>query len=67
MRRITGKVEPVKKIWLAKEVPMAYLGCSGDYLEKLRYNAQVSFAQDGRKMWYELQSINRFLNRKRVI
>ena len=46
---------------------MAYLECSRDYLNKLRYNAQVSFAQDGKKIWYNLQSIDRFLNRKRVI
>ena len=67
MARRVGKVEPIPKRWLSKEEAMAYLGCSGDYLEKLRYNAQVSFAQDGKKIWYDLQSIDRFLNRKKVV
>ncbi len=67
MGRRVGKVEPIPKRWLSKDEAMAYLGCSDKYLDKLRYNAQVSFAQDGRKIWYELQSIDRFLNRKKVI
>ena len=62
-----GKIEPVPKIWLNKGEAMAYLGCSPDYLEKLRITAEVSFAKDGKMIWYNLESINRFLNRKKVI
>lgn len=43
-----GKVESVQKLWLNKDEAMAYLGCSVDYLDKLRNNAQVSFAKDGK-------------------
>lgn len=43
-----GKVESVQKLWLNKDETMAYLGCSVDYLDKLRNNAQVSFAKDGK-------------------
>ena len=59
-----GKVESVQKLWLNKDEAMAYLGCSVDYL---RNNAQVSFAKDGKMIWYNLESINRFLNRMKVI
>ena len=43
-----GKVESVQKLWLNKDEAMAYLGCSVDYLDKLRNNAQVSFDKDGK-------------------
>lgn len=62
-----GKVESVQKLWLNKDEAMAYLECSVDYLDKLRNNAQVSFAKDGKMIWYNLESINRFLNRMKVI
>ena len=62
-----GKGESVQKLWLNKDEAMAYLGCSVDYLDKLRNNAQVSFAKDGKMIWYNLESINRFLNRMKVI
>ena len=63
----TGKVEPVPKLWLSKDEAMAYLDCSKDYLDKLRNNAEVSFAQQGKMIWYTVESINRFLNRNKVI
>ncbi len=62
-----GKIESVMKLWLSRDEAMAYLGCSADYLDKLRNNAQVSFAKDGKMIWYNLESINRFLNRMKVI
>ncbi|WP_300701260.1 DNA-binding protein [Bacteroides sp.] len=62
-----GKIEPIQKLWLSKDEAMAYLGCSGDYLDKLRGSAQISFAKDGKMIWYNLESINRFLNRMKVI
>ena len=62
-----GKVESVQKLWLNKDEALAYLGRSVAYLDKLRNNAQVSFAKDGKMIWYNLESINRFLNRMKVI
>lgn len=62
-----GKIESIQKLWLSKDEAMAYLGCSGDYLDKLRNSAQVSFSKDGKMIWYNLESINRFLNRMKVI
>lgn len=60
--RTTVKVEPVTKKWLNKEEAKNYLGCSDDFLQKLRDEAQVTFARYGNKMyWYELASIEKFL------
>jgi hypothetical protein len=67
MRKTAGKVEPVKKLWLSKEEAMAYLGCSEDFLRDLRNTAKVSFSQDGRKIWYDLHSIDRYLLRHKVV
>lgn len=66
-KKHVGKVEPVQKLWLSTAEACAYLDCSLDYMEKLRNNAEVSYAQDGRKIWYDIRSIDRFLNRKKVV
>lgn len=66
--RKTGKVEPIQKIWLSAQEAKDYLGCSLDFLEELRNRSEVRFSQFGsRKIWYELASINRFLERHRVV
>lgn len=63
-----GKVEPVQKTWLSAKEAMAYLGCSEKLLEKLRNNAEISFSQyNKRVIWYELRSLERFIERNRVV
>lgn len=63
-----GKVESVEKKWLSRQEAMAYLGCSGDFLASLRDKNEISFAQYGHKAtWYELRSIERFIERNRVV
>lgn len=62
-----GKVEPIQKLWLSKNEAMAYLGCSADFLQTLRDNAQVSFSRVGKMIWYDIRSIDRMLERNRVI
>lgn len=62
-----GKVEPVQKTWLSTKEACAYLGCSLDYLEVLRNEAQVSFSQYRRMIWYDITSVNRFLSRNKVV
>ena len=37
----SGKVQPVNKIWLGREEPMAFLGCADDYLRKVRESGMV--------------------------
>lgn len=62
----TGQVVTVEKTWLSKEEAKKYLGCSERFLQTLRENALVTFKKYGNKMyWYELASIERFLNYKK--
>ena len=63
-----GKVEPVQKIWLSAKEAMAYLGCSVGLESKLRNNAEISFSKyNNRTIWYDLKSIERFIERNRVV
>lgn len=63
-----GKVEPVQKTWLNKDEAMAYLGCSERFLQTIRDKAEISFSRFGSKMyWYELKSLDRFIERNRVV
>lgn len=64
--KVQAKVEQVPKRWLNKQEAMAYLGVSEDYLTKLREDAEVSFSQVGKMIWYELASLDRFVLRNRV-
>lgn len=66
-KRIVGKIEPVTKKWLSGKEAVAYLGCSLDFLETLRNNAEVSFSQYKRMIWYELRSLDRFLEKNKVV
>lgn len=65
--RKIGKIQEVEKIWLSKDEAKAYLGCSDDFLARLRNEALVSFSQFGKMIWYDINSINRFLARNKVI
>lgn len=68
MRKRTSLIiEPVNKKWLAKKEAMKYLGCGEDYLTKLRNDASISFSMDGKMIWYDINSIDRFIERHRVI
>ena len=67
MKPMVGKVESIQKVWLSKDEAMAYLGCSADYLQTLRNTAQISFSQIGKMIWYDLRSINRMLEKNRVV
>ncbi|WP_321331932.1 DNA-binding protein [uncultured Bacteroides sp.] len=67
MKRHQGKVEPVPKRWLSKDEAMAYLGCSDKYLTKLRLEFSISFSQVGKMIWYDLQSIDRFILKNKVV
>lgn len=67
MTRSVGKVQNVEKVWLSKDEAMAYLGCSDKFLVTLRENAQVAFAKYGKMIWYDLRSIERFMNRNKVV
>ena len=60
-------ITPIQKNYLSAREAKAYLGCEDEYLQKLRDIAKVSFSRDGNKIWYELASIDRFLEKNKVI
>ena len=67
MARSVGKVQSVDKVWLSKEEAMAYLGCTERFLRTLKDKAEISFSKYGRTIWYDLRSIERFMNRNKVV
>lgn len=62
-------VEPVQKKWLSSREACRYLDCSDEYLKFLRDNALIGFSQPegGNKRWYDIASIDKFLQKNRVI
>lgn len=65
--RTYGKVIPVNPVWIGKEEAMKLLACSESYLKRLRLSGKINYAQDGRMTWYEVLSINRYIENFRVI
>ena len=66
MKKYTGRIKEVEKIWLSSREVRAYLDCSDDYLQKLRDEASISFSRIGNKYWYDLRSID-LLIRKNIV
>ena len=62
-KRLSLQVEPVQKRWLNKEEAMKYLGVSDKYLKKLRDEAMLSFSMYGNMIWYDINSIDKFILR----
>lgn len=67
VNRNYGKVQPVNKIWLSRKEAMCFLGCADDYLRKVRKSGQVSFCRDGRMIWYNVNSLQRYIEKHKVI
>lgn len=66
-KRIEAKIEPIQKMWLSREEAKKYLGCSDRFLKTLRDSAKISFSRFGNKMyWYDLKSLDRFIEKNRV-
>lgn len=66
--RLQAKVEPATKRWLNKQEAMSYLGVGEDFLEKLRNESLISYSQFGSRMiWYDLSSLDRFIQKHRVV
>lgn len=62
-----GKVVEIQKTWLSAREAKAYLDCSDEVLKGLRDDAQVSFSRIGSKIYYNLNSIDKLLNKNKVI
>lgn len=67
-KRTIGQVAAVQKIWLSAQEAQNYLGCGKDFLRELREKALISFARYGNKtFWYDVRSLQRFIERNKVI
>ena len=65
--RTYGKTATVTKTWLSAQEACAYLGIKRDMLKRIRESGEVTFSRFGAKtIWYELESIERFLKRNTV-
>ena len=67
MKKYTGRIKEVEKVWLSSREVRAYLDCSDDYLQKLRDEASISFSRIGNKYWYDLRSIDLLLRKNIVV
>ena len=63
MRKKTfvGKVKPIEKRWLSAAEAKSYLDCSDNWLQKLRDEDLVRVSMVGRKIYYDLSSIEKLL------
>lgn len=57
----------IEKKWLSSSEAKTYLDCSDNFLQKLREEAQISFSRFGGKFWYELNSIEKFIQKHKVV
>jgi len=67
MRRRAGKVQPVEKVWLSSREAKAYLDIKDDKLRSLRDSASISFTRIGSMYWHDKRSIDRLLEKNRVV
>lgn len=59
-----GQIQEVEKVWLNTEEAMKYLGCSPEFLKKIRDKGEVTYSQYGGKaLWYLKASIDQFLSK----
>lgn len=60
---IKTKVAEVERRVLSTREAMAYLDCSADLLERLRREQEITYYKYSNIIWYDLKSINQFINR----
>lgn len=66
-RKKAGEIS-VQPIWLSTSKAKEYLGCSDRFLKGLRDKGLISFSRFGNKMfWYKYESLNKFLEKNKVI
>lgn len=61
------EIARIEKKWLSSSETKRYLDCSDNFLQKLREEAQLSFSCFGGKYWYELSSIDKFIQKHKVV
>lgn len=65
--RKIAEIIRIEKKWLSSSEVKRYLDCSDNFLQKLREEAQISFSRFGGKFWYELESIEKFIQKHKVV
>lgn len=67
-QRKQAMILPVEKVYLSTAEVMKYLDCSEDFIRELRDKALISFFRFGEnKIWYEKSTIDKFIQKHRVI
>lgn len=66
LKRKTLPVKELEKLWITGAEACALLGCSRDFLERLRENAEIRFAKIGGAYYHEVASIHRMFERHAV-
>ncbi|WP_299230264.1 DNA-binding protein [uncultured Bacteroides sp.] len=62
-----GKVEPVNKVWLNMDEAMAYMGCSRNFIDSLKYKALLIPSKVSGKLFFNVHDINKLLEDNRII
>lgn len=62
-----ASIMPIQKRWLSAREAGLYLDCSDEFLQQLRDTAKVSFSRDGNKIWYRLESLDKYIEKNKVI
>lgn len=66
MKRKVLPVKELEKVWITGAEAQKLLSCSRDFLERLRENAEISFAKIGGRYYHDLASIYLMFERHRV-
>ena len=66
MARKALPVKELEKLWITGAEACELLGCSRDFLERLRDNAEIAFAKIGGTYYHEVASIHRMFERHKV-
>ena len=66
LERKTLPIKELEKVWITGAEACELLGCSRDFLEGLRNNAEIVFAKIGGTYYHEVASIYRMFERHKV-
>lgn len=66
LQRKALPVEVLRRTWITGAEAEEYLGCSRNFLEKLRDNAEITWAKIGGMYYHELASIELMFDRHKV-
>lgn len=62
-----GAVLPVEKTWLTSSEAMSYLGCGKNTLVTARNSGNLEVSRIGRNYLYSLRSLERYIEKNRIV